>query len=417
MTEKKHDITMDELYHKMLKRAVDGKDVTDVPDGDPKLIECLAHPEETSLVWRTKPCTCSEDKQAECVKVCHWDAMHPSPEGVKIDPEKCVGCQACVDACKLDGLKTKKDIIPVVEELKKAETPIYALVAPAFSGQFGPEVTAGRLRTALKLLGFSGMLEVAVFADILTLKEALEFNKNVNKEGDFQLTSCCCPMWIAMIRRMYHQLMPNVPGSVSPMIAGGRTVKVLHPEAKTVFIGPCMAKKAEIKEPDLKGAIDYVLTYEELRDLFSTTDLDLKSLPEDNVPHASKAGICYAYAGGVSAAVDATVKRLNPNRTLPMKIRRADSVPECKKMIDSILAGNREGNFFEGMGCKGGCVGGPKALVNREEGKKNVQAYGDEATYKTPAENPYVIELLKKLGFSTVEEFLQNSDLYDRKFD
>ena len=417
MTEKKHDITMDELYHKMLKRAVDGKDVTDVPEGDPKMIECLAHPEETSLVWRAKPCTCSEDKQAECVKVCHWDAMHPSPEGVKIDPEKCVGCQACVDACKLDALKTKKDIIPVVEELKKAETPIYALVAPAFSGQFGPEVTAGRLRTALKLLGFSGMLEVAVFADILTLKEALEFNKNVNKEGDFQLTSCCCPMWIAMIRRMYHQLMPNVPGSVSPMIAGGRTVKVLHPEAKTVFIGPCMAKKAEIKEPDLKGAIDYVLTYEELRDLFTTTDLDLKSLPEDNVPHASKAGICYAYAGGVSAAVDATVKRLNPNRTLPMKIRRADSVPECKKMIDSILAGNREGNFFEGMGCKGGCVGGPKALVNREEGKKNVQAYGDEATYKTPAENPYVIELLKKLGFSTVEEFLQNSDLYDRKFD
>ena len=417
MTEKKHDITMDELYHKMLKRAVDGKEVTDVPDGDPKLIECLAHPEETSLVWRVKPCTCSEDKQSDCVKVCHWDAMHPSPEGVKIDPEKCVGCQACVDACKLESLKTKKDIIPVVEELKKAETPIYALVAPAFSGQFGPEVPAGRLRTALKLLGFSGMLEVAVFADILTLKEALEFNKNVNKEGDFQLTSCCCPMWIAMIRRMYHQLMPNVPGSVSPMIAGGRTVKVLHPEAKTVFIGPCMAKKAEIKEPDLKGAIDYVLTYEELRDLFTTTNLDLKTLPEDNVPHASRAGICYAYAGGVAAAVDATVKRLNPNRTLPMKIRRADSVPECKKMIESILAGNREGNFFEGMGCKGGCVGGPKALVNREEGKKNVQAYGDEATYKTPAENPFVIELLKKLGFSTVEEFLQNSDLYDRKFD
>ena len=152
-------------------------------------------------------------------------------------------CQACVDACKLDALKTKKDIIPVVEELKKAETPIYALVAPAFSGQFGSKVTAGRLRTALKMLGFSGMLEVAVFADILTLKEALEFNKNVNKEGDFQLTSCCCPMWIAMIRRLYHELMPNVPGSVSPMIAGGRTVKVLHPNAKTVFIGPCMAKK------------------------------------------------------------------------------------------------------------------------------------------------------------------------------
>lgn len=414
---KAKNLTLDELYHKMLKRAAEGKNVEDIDDADPKMIECLAHPEETSLVWRVKPCTCSEDKQSECVKACQWDAMHPSPEGVQIDPDKCVGCQACVDACKLEALKTKKDIIPVVEELKKGDTPIYALVAPAFSGQFGPEVTAGKLRTALKLLGFSGMLEVAVFADILTLKEALEFDKNVNKEGDFQLTSCCCPMWIAMIRRQYHQLMPNVPGAVSPMIAGGRTVKVLHPEAKTVFIGPCMAKKAEMKEPDLKGAIDYVLTYEELRDLFSTTNLDLASLEEDNVPHASKAGICYAYAGGVAAAVDATVKKLNPHRKIEMKIRRADSVPECRAMIDNILKGNHEGNFFEGMGCKGGCVGGPKALVNREEGKKNVQAYSDEAQYKTPAENPYVIELLKKLGFATVEEFLAKSDLYDRKFD
>lgn len=414
---KAKDLTLDELYQKMLKRAAEGKNVEDIDNADPKMIECLAHPEETSLVWRVKPCTCSEDKQEECVKTCQWDAMHPSADGVQIDPDKCVGCQACVDACKLEALKTKKDIIPVVEALKKGDTPIYALVAPAFSGQFGPEVTAGKLRTALKLLGFSGMLEVAVFADILTLKEALEFDKNVNKEGDFQLTSCCCPMWIAMIRRQYHQLMPNVPGAVSPMIAGGRTVKVLHPEAKTVFIGPCMAKKAEMKEPDLKGAIDYVLTYEELRDLFSTTNLDLASLEEDNVPHASKAGICYAYAGGVAAAVDATVKKLNPHRKIEMKIRRADSVPECRAMIDNILKGNHEGNFFEGMGCKGGCVGGPKALVNREEGKKNVQAYSDEAQYKTPAENPYVIELLKKLGFATVEEFLAKSDLYDRKFD
>ena len=414
---KAKDLTLDELYQKMLKRAAEGKNVEDIDNADPKMIECLAHPEETSLVWRVKPCTCSEDKQEECVKTCQWDAMHPSADGVQIDPDKCVGCQACVDACKLEALKTKKDIIPVVEALKKGDTPIYALVAPAFSGQFGPEVTAGKLRTALKLLGFSGMLEVAVFADILTLKEALEFDKNVNKEGDFQLTSCCCPMWIAMIRRQYHQLMPNVPGAVSPMIAGGRTVKVLHPEAKTVFIGPCMAKKAEMKEPDLKGAIDYVLTYEELRDLFSTTNLDLASLEEDNVPHASKAGICYAYAGGVAAAVDATVKKLNPHRKIEMKIRRADSVPECRAMIDNILKGNHEGNFFEGMGCKGGCVGGPKALVNREEGKKNVQAYSDEAQYKTPAENPYVIELLKKLGFATVEEFLAKGDLYDRKFD
>ena len=129
------------------------------------------------------------------------------------------------------------------------------------------------------------MIEVAIFADILTLKEALEFDKNINSEADFQLTSCCCPMWIAMIKKLYHQLLPNVPGAVSPMIAGGRTIKALHPQAKTVFIGPCLAKKAERREPDIADAIDYVLTYQELRDLLEASDIDLASLAEDDRQH------------------------------------------------------------------------------------------------------------------------------------
>ena len=154
-----------------------------------------------------------------------------------------------------------------------------------------------------------------------------------------------------------------------------------------------------------------------MSDLFSVSNIELASLPEDKVPHASEAGIGYAYAGGVSEAVSRMVGQLNPQRSVTIQTRRADGVPECKAMINDILAGNRGGNFFEGMGCKGGCVGGPRAIISKEEGKKQVQSYGKEALYKTPAENPYVIELLKKLGFSTVEEFLENSRLYDRDLD
>ena len=91
------------------------------------------------------------------------------------------------------------------------------------------------------------MVEVAVFADILTLKEALEFEQHVQKKEDFQLTSCCCPVWIAMIRKIYSELVPHVPGAVSPMIAAGRVVKELYPDAMTVFVGPCMAKKKRSK--------------------------------------------------------------------------------------------------------------------------------------------------------------------------
>ena len=104
-------------------------------------------------------------------------------------------------------------------------------------------VTPGRLRSAFKALGFAGMVEVALFADILTLKEALDFDELVRSEEDFLLTSCCCPIWIAMIRKVYGSLTPHIPASVSPMIACGRAVKQLVPGAVTVFIGPCVAKK------------------------------------------------------------------------------------------------------------------------------------------------------------------------------
>lgn len=123
-----------------------------------------------------------------------------------------------------------------------------------FFGTVQRDCHPGKLRSAFKALGFSGMVEVALFADILTLKEALEFDKNIVNDNDYQLTSCCCPMWIAMIRKIYHELMPHVPGSVSPMIACGRVIKKLHPDAVTVFVGPCIAKKSEAREPDIKGS-------------------------------------------------------------------------------------------------------------------------------------------------------------------
>lgn len=408
--------TLDELYKETIKRAYEGKPMPH--DEDPHVIDCLTHPDDQPLVWRVKPCVCGEADRP-CEQSCDWDAIgHDADGNVVVNDKNCVGCQACVDACKMDNLKTRRDIVPVVEDLRDYDGPVYALVAPAVSGQFGPEVTIGKLRTALKRLGFTGMLEVAVFADILTLKEALEFERNVDSESKFQLTSCCCPMWISMIKRLYHQLLPNVPGSVSPMIAGGRTVKTLHPKAKTVFIGPCLAKKAERKEPDLVGAIDHVITYQELRDLFSVTNIgDLAALPEDNLPHASEAGIDYAFAGGVAEAVKKTVEQMDPDRKVPLTIRSASGVPNCKAMINDILAGNRDANFFEGMGCIGGCVGGPRAIIKKEEGKENVQAYGKAAAARTPTENPYVIELLKQLGFPTVEEFLEHSTLYDRVLD
>lgn len=321
-----------------------------------------------------------------------------------------------IRTCDIENIQMSADVAAVLRELGDSDKRVYALIAPAFLGQFGEPVTPGRIRAALKAVGFCGMVEVAVFADILTLKEALEFDEHVVSNTDFQLTSCCCPVWIAMIRGIYSELVPHVPGAVSPMIAAGRAVKKIHPEAINVFVGPCLAKKKEAKEPDIADAVDYVLTFQEVAELFEVTGTRPEEFTEDEKEHSSMAGRIYARTGGVSEAVKRTVEQLHPGREIMVRPAQADGVTACKKMIEDIKKGEGTANFYEGMACAGGCVGGPRALIDKETGRELVNRYGEGALYQTPLENPYVIELIEKLGFYTVEDFLEKSDILTRDF-
>jgi iron only hydrogenase large subunit-like protein len=414
-------MTFEELYKRIVKASAQNEMERELEkirseEYDENHLDCLLNPQKRPPVWRTGTCDCPPEKMEECKNGCPFGAIEKADGGIEISPEKCIGCSVCIDNCKSGKLTDSKDIVAAINIIRSATGPVYALIAPAFTGQFSPDVTPGKLRNAFKAMGFDGMIEVAAFADILTLKEALEFDKNIKKEEDYQLTSCCCPMWIAMIKRIYHELIPHVPAAVSPMIACGRAIKVLHPDAATIFIGPCVAKKAEAKEPDIAGAIDCVLTFKEVADMFEAFGINPAEMEESEKDHSSRAGRIYARVGGVSEAVKSTVERINPNREISVKTRHADGVAACKAMVNDILAGKGGANFFEGMGCIGGCVGGPKALIPKEEGTENVNRYGDEAAYKTPIDNPYVIELLNRLGLKTIEDLLENSDIFTRNF-
>jgi iron only hydrogenase large subunit-like protein len=410
--------TFEELYYEVLFRTLKEKDMSFLEKMelyDTHQLDCLLHPEKHPIVWHTGECNCDDPS---CVKVCPFHAIHPGESGdLAIDEEQCAGCALCIQECRARNLTESKDIIPALQAIRSHKGLVYALVAPAFLGQFSSEVTPGKLRNALKAIGFDGMIEVALFADILTLKEALEFNENIQTEDDYQLTSCCCPMWIAMIRKIYKELIPHVPPAVSPMIASGRAVKVMHPDALTVFIGPCLAKKAEAKEKDIADAVDYVLTFREIQDIFNVMEIDPAKMEESEKDHSSRAGRIYAHTGGVSEAVKSTVERLNPNRKITVRTQQADGVPACKAMINDLLSGNTTANFFEGMGCVGGCVGGPRVLIPHELGRENVEEYGNSAPYPTPIDNPYVVELLHRLGLDTVESLLEKSDIFTRTFE
>lgn len=397
-----------ELYEEFVKQKTQGASQSE--------LDCLLHPKKYPVVWKLGECGCNPEETPACQASCLFHAIEMDRDGKLTINEDCVGCSACIDACQAKKLVASKDILPALKAVCESGQMVYAMVAPAFIGQFSAEVTPGMLRSAFRQIGFDGMVEVAVFADILTLKEALEFDRNIQTETDFQLTSCCCPMWIGMIRKIYHQLMPHVPGSVSPMIACGRTIKKLHPGAVTIFIGPCIAKKAEAREKDLQGAVDYVLTFQEMQDIFDALKVRPEQMKERRREHSSKGGRIYARTGGVSQAVQETLERLAPEKSTKIRTQQADGVPACKAMIDGLLKGEAKANFFEGMGCIGGCVGGPKAVINPEQGKEKVDAYGEEAQFETPVENPYVLELLKRLGFETVEELLSDRELFTRSF-
>lgn len=411
-------MTFEELYRSQLRRSLgkDYKKADGLGEIDPHHLDCLLHPERYAPVLHVDSCgECGTE--GACRKSCIFDAIERKEDGsLYIDSDKCMGCAACIEACKSGKLTASRDILPAMKAVRESGRLSYAMIAPAFLGQFSPSVTPGRLRNAFKELGFDGMVEVALFADILTLKEALEFDKNIITDQDYQLTSCCCPVWIAMIKKVYHELMPHVPGAVSPMVACGRVIKKLYPDAVTVFIGPCMAKKSEAREPDIRDAVDYVLTFQEVQDIFEAADIDLSQLPESEKEHSSRAGRIYARTGGVSEAVRKTVEQLNPDKAIKVKTRQADGVPGCRAMIEELKSGELTANFFEGMGCVGGCVGGPKAVLDREKGQKLVNMYGDDAQYKTPLENPYVMELLNRIGIGTIEELLEKSDIFTRDF-
>lgn len=409
--------SFDELYRDILKQKINLKEALP-PEYNPKHLDCLLHPEKYAAVITEEECGgCEEAFERACLNSCIFDAIEEDESGkLYIHPDKCAGCGACIEACKSGKLTAGKDALAAMKAVRGKKGRAYVLVAPAFLGQFKEAVTPGKLRKAFYALGFDGMVEVALFADILTMKEALEFDRQIQSISDFQLTSCCCPIWIAMIRKVYHELLPHVPGAVSPMIAAGRVIKRLYPDAVTVFVGPCMAKKSEAREPDVADAVDYVLTFQEIRDIFEAAEIHPERLCEVEKNHSSGAGRIYARTGGVSEAVSETVRQLRPDSKLQVVSEQADGVSDCRKMLERLQRGDTKANFFEGMGCVGGCVGGPKAILDREEGREQVEKYAQEAVYKTPLENPYVMKLVERLGFETVEELMEEAEIFLRHF-
>ena len=313
-----------------------------------------------AIVDLTRPC-----KRACPVDAISWDEASGI---VKIDEKKCIQCGACTEACPFGAIGTRSFMVDVINLIRSGKK-VVALPAPAGEGQFGKGITMGSVAKGIKELGFADVVEVALGGDLTAAFEADEWAE-AYKAGEKKVTSCC-PAFVNMVKKHFPSLMPNVSTTVSPMCAVSRMVKAKDPDAITVFIGPCVAKKDEILDLSLDGNADYVLTYNELQCMFAARNIVLTPDAE-NIQHGSIYGKKFANSGGVTAAVLEAMKE--KHGVADVNVMVCNGAAECKKALMLLKAGRLPADFVEGMACEGGCVAGPGCAKCEFDARKDRQA-------------------------------------------
>ncbi len=332
------------------------------------------------------------DLMRPCKRSCPVDAISMDDNGIcSIDEAKCINCGNCIKNCPFGAISDRSSIVDVINQIRAGKE-IYAMIAPAIEGQYGPEVNVGMLAQAIQDLGFTGMYEVALGADFTSMTESEEWAEAL-AEGKKKTTSCC-PAFVNMIRKHYPALTEYMSTTISPMHMTARIIRELHPGALTVFIGPCIAKKDEANSQREEGNADYVLTFEELHALFRAKDINPASY-SDSMQQSSIYAKNYAVSGGVTKSVMQSLKERNQDADF--KIAVCNGAAECKKALLMLKAGKLPEDFIEGMACVGGCVEGPGNHLTGRAAQLNRQKV--LATVDTTKNISDTIEAYKELNF------------------
>lgn len=330
-------------------------------------------------------------QERPCAKACGLNAIKSDEYGrADIDYNVCVSCGMCLVNCPFGAIVDKSQIFQVVLALK-SDVPIYAAVAPSFVSQFGEKGDEEHLRAALKAVGFENMYEVAIGADLCAIQEAEDFLREVPDELPFMGTSCC-PAWSKMAKAQFPEYANCISMALTPMVLTARMIKQAHPEGKIVFIGPCAAKKLEASRTSVRSEVDFVLTFEEMYGIFEAKGIDVGEFaPERRREYASADGKGFAKSGGVAKAVVNVIKEKDPDREV--KVVCAEGLAECKKMMMLAKAGKYNGYLLEGMACPGGCLGGAGVVSDIRKSDIALQKEMEKSAKKSCSETGYAAYL------------------------
>ncbi|MCL2242330.1 MAG: monomeric [FeFe] hydrogenase [Chitinispirillia bacterium] len=312
-----------------------------------------------------------------CEEACPVGAITKNEYGKeRIDYDKCIFCGNCMRECPFGALVDKSQLVDVLKHIMAGKN-VVAMYAPAAAAQF--RVECGQLEGALLEAGFSGVVEVALGADITADREAEELEERIEK-GEKMMTTSCCPAYVCAVRLHVPQLAGCISTTRTPMHYTAEIAKQEYPGCVTVFVGPCLAKRREGMDDDL---VDYVISIEEIGALFIAKEIDVAkaaSVTGKKLPTAS--GRYFAKSGGVAMAVKARLK--DPSLLKEAVIDGLDKAG-MKRLAEfgKINAGelpqkDDTPNLIEVMSCQGGCIAGPSVVTNPKVALMQLGKYAEK---------------------------------------
>lgn len=275
----------------------------------------------------------------KCIRHCPVKAIRFSGNQAHIIGDECILCGHCFVVCPQNA----KEIVNETEKVRVLlqSYPVYVSLAPSFIANY-EGVGINAMRTALKKLGFADVEETALGATVVKN----EYDRLLREEKRDIVISSCCHSVNLLIQKYFPKELPYLADVLSPMQAHCADLKRRHPGAKTVFIGPCVAKKDEAQH--YEGIVDAVLTFEELTQWLNQEGVVLEK--ETDSQEESRARF-FPTTGGILKTMKLDAPGYN--------YMAIDGVENCISALKDIENGNIHHAFIEMSSCVGSCVGGP----------------------------------------------------------
>jgi iron only hydrogenase large subunit-like protein/uncharacterized Fe-S cluster-containing protein len=285
----------------------------------------------------------------KCIRHCPVKSIRFADHQAHIVKDQCILCGECFVACPQNAKQIRNDVA-IVKEMIASGRPVIASVAPSFVANYdGVNLTT--MAATLKKLGFTDAEETALGATVVKK----QYEEMIRSGESKAIISSCCHTVNTLIQKYYPEALPFLANVLSPMQAHCTKIKEEHPDAYTVFLGPCISKKEEAEQ--YPGIVDCALTFEELSEWLKEEELTIAPATESEITQENNT---YSSSGRARLfPIPGGIIRSMLSLPTDYDYITVDGVDNCIRALTNIISGNLSHCFIEMSACVGSCIGGP----------------------------------------------------------